>query len=373
MHHSPVSRRLLASLTVLAFAFAALSAPAQNTTVAVNTSGAVVQPASGKVVNFATNQLQVNGVAVKGGAGATGPQGPAGPAGPPGKTGATGPTGATGKTGPAGATGPAGPTGKTGVAGPAGPKGATGPQGPAGSSGSIGTDLKMGSWDISVTNFNAGGSGTIDNVLEFSNGGTGQVVIFPPGHSIGDNSPIQLGLGANTISCNDLLVTGSTLELESGVHLNVDGGDVHVTGKVIVNGNIDADFVFASNIQQNSDRNLKEKFTPVDSVAILDRVINLPITSWNFKTDATERHIGPMAQDFYAAFNVGMDDKHIATVDESGVALAAIQGLNQKLQQQLLENNTRMNEALQEKDAEIQSLEKRLSDLEALVKASSSK
>lgn len=39
-------------------------------------------------------------------------------------------------------------------------------------------------------------------------------------------------------------------------------------------------------------------------------------------------HLGPMAQDFHAAFNVGMDDKHMATVDEEGVALAAIQGLN---------------------------------------------
>ena len=43
-------------------------------------------------------------------------------------------------------------------------------------------------------------------------------------------------------------------------------------------------------------------------------------------------HIGPMAQDFHAAFGVGADDKHIATVDADGVALAAIQGLNQKVE-----------------------------------------
>jgi len=91
---------------------------------------------------------------------------------------------------------------------------------------------------------------------------------------------------------------------------------------------------------------------------VLDRVVSLPITSWNFKTDAT-RHIGPMAQDFYSAFKVGTDERHIATVDEDGVALAAIQGLNEKLQA----------EAAQ-KDAQIQALEKRLADLEALVRAS---
>jgi hypothetical protein len=38
-----------------------------------------------------------------------------------------------------------------------------------------------------------------------------------------------------------------------------------------------------------------------------------------------------MAQVFHAAFGLDTDDKHIATVDADDVALAAIQGLNQKL------------------------------------------
>ena len=42
--------------------------------------------------------------------------------------------------------------------------------------------------------------------------------------------------------------------------------------------------------------------------------------------------MGPMAQDFSAAFGLGEDDKHISTVDADGVALAAIQGLHQQLQ-----------------------------------------
>jgi len=33
-------------------------------------------------------------------------------------------------------------------------------------------------------------------------------------------------------------------------------------------------------------------------------------------------HLGPVAQDFHAAFGLGADDKHIATVDADGVALA---------------------------------------------------
>ena len=56
-----------------------------------------------------------------------------------------------------------------------------------------------------------------------------------------------------------------------------------------------------------------------------------------------------MAQDFQAAFQLSADDKHISVVDEGGVALAAIQGLNEKLT---------------EKDAKINELEKRLNQLE---------
>lgn len=41
-----------------------------------------------------------------------------------------------------------------------------------------------------------------------------------------------------------------------------------------------------------------------------------------------------MAQDFHAAFALGTDDKHIAAVDANGVALAAIQGFNRKLEKE---------------------------------------
>jgi hypothetical protein len=87
-----------------------------------------------------------------------------------------------------------------------------------------------------------------------------------------------------------------------------------------------------------SDRNAKENFAPVTSREVLEKVAAMPISRWNFKHDGTTRHIGPMAQDFHAAFGVGADDKHIATVDADGVALAAIQGLNQKLEEQRAEN-----------------------------------
>ncbi|MCX6914663.1 MAG: tail fiber domain-containing protein, partial [Verrucomicrobia bacterium] len=63
-----------------------------------------------------------------------------------------------------------------------------------------------------------------------------------------------------------------------------------------------------------SDRNMKENFAPVEAQAVLDKVIALPISRWNFKGDTATPHVGPMAQDFHAAFQTGSDDKHIATV-----------------------------------------------------------
>ena len=85
----------------------------------------------------------------------------------------------------------------------------------------------------------------------------------------------------------------------------------------------------------NSDRNLKENFTAIDGRSLMEKIASLPISEWNYKTENSNvKHIGPMAQDFYAAFNLGEDNKHISTVDASGVALAAIQSLHQRVKEQ---------------------------------------
>ena len=63
-----------------------------------------------------------------------------------------------------------------------------------------------------------------------------------------------------------------------------------------------------------------------------------PVSEWSYKVDPKTRHIGPVAQDFYSVFKIGTDDKHIAPIDEGGLAFAAIQGLDQKLEKQRVEN-----------------------------------
>jgi hypothetical protein len=84
-----------------------------------------------------------------------------------------------------------------------------------------------------------------------------------------------------------------------------------------------------------SDRNLKEQVAPVDAQAVLARLTALPIATWNYiSDDPGVRHMGPMAQDFAAAFGLGTDDRHIHVIDASGVALASMQALYELIQEQ---------------------------------------
>jgi len=82
-----------------------------------------------------------------------------------------------------------------------------------------------------------------------------------------------------------------------------------------------------------SSRDEKRDFAAVDAQSMLQRVVALPITEWRYKTEVSgARHLGPMAQDFHAAFALGDSDRTIGVLDAAGVALAAIQGLNAKLE-----------------------------------------
>ena len=146
--------------------------------------------------------------------------------------------------------------------------------------------------------------------------------------------PVSGNVGIGTTTPGYLLVVGGS------------GSPAYCNGTSWVNG---------------SDRNSKEAFTAVNPRAVLEKVSALPITEWKYKVEADgTEHLGPMAQDFHAAFGLnGADDKHIATVDEEGVALAAIQGLNQKVEEQQAE--------LKQKETEITDLKARLEKLEQLV------
>jgi trimeric autotransporter adhesin len=114
-----------------------------------------------------------------------------------------------------------------------------------------------------------------------------------------------------------------------------------------------------------SDREAKMDFAPVDGQQILSRLAVLPIQTWRYKAQPGEtRHLGPAAQDFYAAFGVGEGDRTISTVDADGVALASIQALYGKL----LEKDAEISAVKTENQAlrkELERLETRMDALEA--------
>ena len=87
------------------------------------------------------------------------------------------------------------------------------------------------------------------------------------------------------------------------------------------------DMLITGVLTENSDRDAKQDIVPVDRDDVLARIAGLPIAEWSYKDNANQRHIGPMAQDFYAAFGLGRNEKGISTLDSSGVALAGIQAL----------------------------------------------
>ena len=105
----------------------------------------------------------------------------------------------------------------------------------------------------------------------------------------------------------------------------------------------------------SSSREVKRDFGPVDTRDALEKVASLSLSSWRFMNEPEGvRHLGPMAEDFRAAFGLGSDERSISSVDAQGVALAAIQGLNAKLDAQA---------------ARMAQLEARLAELESLASA----
>ncbi|PWB76084.1 hypothetical protein C3F09_01185 [candidate division GN15 bacterium] len=112
----------------------------------------------------------------------------------------------------------------------------------------------------------------------------------------------------------------------------------------------------ASAWQSVSDSTLKQNIRVVDGRDILSRLMQLPIKQWSYKAQSPDiEHIGPMAQDFYAIFKLGDDDKTISTIDPAGIALAAIQELY------------RTQQSLQQKTAEIDNLKTELAELKSAV------
>jgi endosialidase-like protein len=153
-----------------------------------------------------------------------------------------------------------------------------------------------------------------------------------------------IGNGAS-VSASNTMVFGNASVTGWGFGANVSSGKAIVVGTNGANGN--AAYLTTGGAWTNaSDRNVKEGISPVDGGQVLAKVVALPVSQWSYKgEDPAHRHIGPMAQDFHAAFGLGDDDRHISTIDPAGVALVSIQELakeNAGLKQRLAEMESRL-------------------------------
>lgn len=171
------------------------------------------------------------------------------------------------------------------------------------------------------------------------------------------NSPLRIKRYSKG---NSLLIDGTK------VYINTDlsaSKNVTVDGNLTVGDNI----VATGSIFNASDKNLKENFKKVDYQSILQKTNKLDISLWNYKKeDKSIRHIGPMAQDFYSIFKVGIDDKTISALDAAAVAISGVKALSEQLE----EKDAKI-KALEEKIEELKKIELRVLELEEFMKKAS--
>jgi hypothetical protein len=119
-----------------------------------------------------------------------------------------------------------------------------------------------------------------------------------------------------------------------------------------------------------SDRNAKENFRNEDGEQILSAIAKMPIQSWNYKSqDPSIRHIGPVAQDFSAAFKFGEDEKHINNMDIAGVNMLSIQALEKRTRElkEKLAELTQVKQDVAKVMAENVELKERIAQLESIL------
>lgn len=173
---------------------------------------------------------------------------------------------------------------------------------------------------------------------------------FAAGSNAKANHPGSFALAAVSADGSDAdsIRTGGDEQMvfraDGGIYITNTGGLAPYDTNRLINSSSGA-YLSTSGVWTNaSDRDLKENFAPVDGQGLLEKVILLPITRWNYKGESSGiSHIGPVAQDFYSLFRVGRDSTSISTIDPSGISLAAIKELykqNKQLSKEIEELNT---------------------------------
>ena len=186
--------------------------------------------------------------------------------------------------------------------------------------------------------------------------GSAKILVSDTSAVAGPRTLFQLSNAGNTkfgVLNTEAAVEWAFANPGTGFRLSRQGSGV-VEMEIFNNGNMK----IAGVLTENSDVNAKTAITDIDPGEILSLVSELPVSQWEYKDAVGETHIGPMAQDFYAAFGLGASETGISTIDTAGVALVAIKALsdeNKLLRRQLQAQKNRLT-ALEDQQIQMQDM-----------------
>jgi hypothetical protein len=150
------------------------------------------------------------------------------------------------------------------------------------------------------------------------------------------NNTTAIGYNANVTSSNTMVFGDVNVDRWAFGISTTNANHALEVGTNGANGN-GAYLTQGGTWTNTSDINKKEDFSALDGTSLLQKISTLSVQRWKYR-GTNEYHIGPTAQQFYALFAVGNDDKGISTIDPAGIALAAIQELineNEELKQRI--------------------------------------
>ena len=134
----------------------------------------------------------------------------------------------------------------------------------------------------------------------------------------------------------------------------------------LIYGEFDNDFVringtfeVTAGLTNPSSRTLKNQFVSLDASTILAKLAALDIQQWTYKDRPEEKHVGPVAEDFYEAFGLGQGDKNISTIDADGIMMLALQALQEE-NEELKDKNDQLEQGQLEILQKLELLEKKM-------------
>ncbi|KAA9129772.1 hypothetical protein F3N42_14040 [Marinihelvus fidelis] len=218
-------------------------------------------------------------------------------------------------------------------------------------------------------NYTAVANGTTDPLAPlhiFRDDGTASVLVVENSADQGPRTLFEIENNGNPEFRMTNTAMGNSWVFSAGLRFVVKNnqGDwvmrVTDTGKLEIGGTL----------LEMSDREQKHAIVPLDSDVVLEKLVQVPITEWAYRDEsADQRHIGPMAQDFHAAFGLASGEKAISARDMAGVNMAAIQALadrNRWLELRY-ERQVSRNDELEARIAELESDADRVDALQARI------